>query len=151
MTLVGDVQNRIAIIVDDLADTCGTVVKAAEKYGLFFLIVYFTSWVCLFVLRKSNGTVQDCGQIYVKFWVDLIDYWRSHGASFLVTNDQSSVVKTKSNFRTNRSCTVLNVSINIFTKIDFSEVKMGLLLTNLINHISAEANDSYLAFNNLHN
>ena len=31
MTLVGDVDNRIAIIVDDLADTCGTVVKAAEK------------------------------------------------------------------------------------------------------------------------
>ena len=34
MTLVGDVDNRTAIIVDDLADTCGTVVKAAEKYDL---------------------------------------------------------------------------------------------------------------------
>jgi ribose-phosphate pyrophosphokinase len=33
MTLVGDVDNKAAIIVDDLADTCGTVVKAAEKYG----------------------------------------------------------------------------------------------------------------------
>jgi len=31
MTLVGDVDNKAAIIVDDLADTCGTVVKAAEK------------------------------------------------------------------------------------------------------------------------
>ena len=31
MTLVGDVTDRVAVIIDDLADTCGTVVKAAEK------------------------------------------------------------------------------------------------------------------------
>ena len=30
MVLVGDVSNRIAIIVDDMADTCGTLVKAAD-------------------------------------------------------------------------------------------------------------------------
>ncbi|KAH9821385.1 Ribose-phosphate pyrophosphokinase 2 [Teratosphaeria destructans] len=30
MVLVGDVQNKIAIIVDDMADTCGTLVKAAD-------------------------------------------------------------------------------------------------------------------------
>ena len=30
MVLVGDVRDRIAIIVDDMADTCGTLVKAAE-------------------------------------------------------------------------------------------------------------------------
>lgn len=30
MVLVGDVSNRIAIIVDDMADTCGTLVKAAS-------------------------------------------------------------------------------------------------------------------------
>ncbi|CAH0399527.1 unnamed protein product [Chilo suppressalis] len=29
--LVGDVKNRIAIMVDDLADTCDTIVKGAEK------------------------------------------------------------------------------------------------------------------------
>ncbi|KAK6173180.1 hypothetical protein SNE40_016684 [Patella caerulea] len=31
MVLVGDVTNRIAILVDDMADTCGTVCHAAEK------------------------------------------------------------------------------------------------------------------------
>lgn len=30
MTLVGDVDGRIAILVDDMADTCGTLVKAAD-------------------------------------------------------------------------------------------------------------------------
>jgi len=36
MVLVGDVQNKIAILVDDMADTCGTLVKAAQtlkKHG----------------------------------------------------------------------------------------------------------------------
>lgn len=31
MVLVGDVKDRIAILVDDMADTCGTIVHAAEK------------------------------------------------------------------------------------------------------------------------
>ncbi|XP_069131492.1 ribose-phosphate pyrophosphokinase 1 isoform X3 [Argopecten irradians] len=31
MVLVGDVKERIAILVDDMADTCGTVCHAAEK------------------------------------------------------------------------------------------------------------------------
>ena len=30
MVLVGDVRDRIAVIVDDIADTCGTLVKAAD-------------------------------------------------------------------------------------------------------------------------
>lgn len=30
MVLVGDVSDRVAIIVDDMADTCGTLAKAAE-------------------------------------------------------------------------------------------------------------------------
>lgn len=30
MVLVGDVRDKIAIIVDDMADTCGTLVKAAD-------------------------------------------------------------------------------------------------------------------------
>ena len=31
MTLVGDVKDRVAILVDDMADTCGTVCFAADK------------------------------------------------------------------------------------------------------------------------
>lgn len=31
MVLVGDVSNRVAILVDDMADTCGTICHAAEK------------------------------------------------------------------------------------------------------------------------
>ena len=30
MVLVGDVKDKIAIVVDDMADTCGTLAKAAE-------------------------------------------------------------------------------------------------------------------------
>lgn len=30
MVLVGDVRDRTAIIVDDMADTCGTLAKAAD-------------------------------------------------------------------------------------------------------------------------
>ena len=30
MTLVGNVQDKVAIVVDDMADTCGTLAKAAE-------------------------------------------------------------------------------------------------------------------------
>jgi len=32
MVLVGDVRDKVAILVDDMADTCGTFCKAAEKY-----------------------------------------------------------------------------------------------------------------------
>lgn len=31
MVLVGDVKNKVAILVDDMADTCGTICHAAEK------------------------------------------------------------------------------------------------------------------------
>ena len=31
MVLVGDVKDKIAVLVDDMADTCGTVCHAAEK------------------------------------------------------------------------------------------------------------------------
>jgi phosphoribosylpyrophosphate synthetase len=35
MVLVGDVKDRVAILVDDMADTCGTICHAAEKYAQF--------------------------------------------------------------------------------------------------------------------
>jgi len=39
MVLVGDVKDRVAILVDDMADTCGTICHAAEKYVfLLFLL-----------------------------------------------------------------------------------------------------------------
>lgn len=38
MVLVGDVKDRIAILVDDMADTCGTICHAAEKYVEKFII-----------------------------------------------------------------------------------------------------------------
>ncbi len=31
MVLVGDVKDRTSIIVDDMADTCGTLAKASER------------------------------------------------------------------------------------------------------------------------
>uniref|UniRef100_A0A914XU02 ribose-phosphate diphosphokinase n=1 Tax=Panagrolaimus superbus TaxID=310955 RepID=A0A914XU02_9BILA len=31
MTLVGDVKDKIAILIDDLVDTCGTICLAGEK------------------------------------------------------------------------------------------------------------------------
>lgn len=31
MVLVGDVTDRVAILVDDMADTCGTICHAADK------------------------------------------------------------------------------------------------------------------------
>lgn len=31
MVLVGDVKDRVAILVDDMADTCGTICYAADK------------------------------------------------------------------------------------------------------------------------
>ena len=43
MVLVGDVRDRIAIIVDDMADTCGTLVKAADvciEHGALAIVTH---------------------------------------------------------------------------------------------------------------
>lgn len=45
MVLVGDVTGRIAILVDDMADTCGTLVKAAQtlkKHGALEVVAVVT-------------------------------------------------------------------------------------------------------------
>lgn len=39
MVLVGDVKDRVAILVDDMADTCGTICHAADK-SVWFLISF---------------------------------------------------------------------------------------------------------------
>ena len=38
MVLVGDVKDRVAILVDDMADTCGTICHAADKYKITYLL-----------------------------------------------------------------------------------------------------------------
>ena len=35
MILIGEVHKKVAIIVDDMADTCGTMCKAADKLREF--------------------------------------------------------------------------------------------------------------------
>ncbi len=51
MVLVGDVKDRTTIIVDDMADTCGTLAKASDKWvgvGVYVvwvgLCVWFLCW-----------------------------------------------------------------------------------------------------------
>jgi ribose-phosphate pyrophosphokinase len=48
MVLVGEVRDRVAILVDDMADTCGTICHASTKlteagaskvYGLFDIVL----------------------------------------------------------------------------------------------------------------
>ena len=41
MVLVGDVKDRVAILVDDMADTCGTICCAAEKFVSNFKLSKF--------------------------------------------------------------------------------------------------------------
>lgn len=40
MVLVGDVKNKIAILVDDMADTCGTLGLACKKYACFSILSF---------------------------------------------------------------------------------------------------------------
>lgn len=38
MVLVGDVKGRVAILVDDMADTCGTICTAASRYDYLLCV-----------------------------------------------------------------------------------------------------------------
>ncbi|XP_076319125.1 ribose-phosphate pyrophosphokinase 1 isoform X4 [Tachypleus tridentatus] len=71
MVLVGDVKDKIAILVDDMADTCGTVCHAADK-----------------LLEAGESKVYHCYSWYSL----LLDYWKqervksiivTHGISYL--------------------------------------------------------------------
>ena len=48
MVLVGDVTDKVAILVDDMADTCGTICHAAEKYAAFTYYFSTLGFVCVF-------------------------------------------------------------------------------------------------------
>ena len=46
MVLVGDAKDKVAILVDDMADTCGTICHAAEKLleaGMYNFLPIFLS------------------------------------------------------------------------------------------------------------
>lgn len=47
MVLVGDVKDRVAILVDDMADTCGTICHAADKSVSL-------RWFCLWLVLCIN-------------------------------------------------------------------------------------------------
>ena len=48
MVLVGDVRDKVAILVDDMADTCGTFCHAAEKYIISMVLLYSMFFTYLF-------------------------------------------------------------------------------------------------------
>jgi ribose-phosphate pyrophosphokinase len=60
MTLVGNVHGKVAILVDDMADTCGTLAKAAETLkangalGIYAIVVHgILSGRAIEVIRES--------------------------------------------------------------------------------------------------
>jgi ribose-phosphate pyrophosphokinase len=60
MTLVGNVHGKVAILVDDMADTCGTLAKAAETLkangatGIYAIVVHgILSGKAIEVIRES--------------------------------------------------------------------------------------------------
>lgn len=61
MVLVGDVNDRVAILVDDMADTCGTICHAADKYGGRF------GKVLECVIKKGKSLVFDPGLIFPNY------------------------------------------------------------------------------------
>lgn len=85
MVLVGDVVDKIAILVDDMADTCGTLVKAAEtvmEHGAKEVVAIVThgilSGAAIETLNKSKlsrvvvtntvplrGKEEQCGRLRV--------------------------------------------------------------------------------------
>ena len=59
MVLVGDVRDKVAILVDDMADTCGTICQAAEKLlkaGMKYIFFFLSSSSDHF--RAINGRSQ---------------------------------------------------------------------------------------------
>ena len=61
MVLVGNVKGRTAIIVDDMADTCGTLCKAAD------------------VVIENTGSLAELEARAADAWRDLLRRAASHG------------------------------------------------------------------------
>ena len=64
MRLVGSVDNRVAVIVDDMADTCGTLVLAAETVknaGAVIVLAY----ICHGIFSgPAIQRINDCDALY---------------------------------------------------------------------------------------
>lgn len=55
MVLVGDVTDRVAILVDDMADTCGTICHAADKWA--------PSFTCVVHISSFPGCIHSSGEL----------------------------------------------------------------------------------------
>ena len=63
MVLVGDVADKTAILIDDMADTCGTVLLAAQKYVTMSNFVVVCKQVELFFVCTQVIDVFVCTQV----------------------------------------------------------------------------------------
>ena len=58
MVLVGDARGKVAILVDDMADTCGTIVQVPQfclEYLVFVLPSLLTTTdTCSIIARNSS-------------------------------------------------------------------------------------------------
>lgn len=99
MVLVGDVKDRIAILVDDMADTCGTICYAAEKLReagaskVYAILTHgiFSGSACQRIEKASlealvvtntipqEANMLECGKIQVRL---LFSIFPSHLSSF---------------------------------------------------------------------
>jgi ribose-phosphate pyrophosphokinase len=114
MVLVGDVTNRIAILVDDMADTCGTFCLAAQKlqeagakkvyaictHGIFsgnattrinnsnFEAVVVTNTI------PQDEKMRDCSKIQVKYKIKYYSIFKnillSRENNFFLSNSSST-------------------------------------------------------------
>jgi phosphoribosylpyrophosphate synthetase len=54
MMLVGDVSGKVAILIDDIADTCGTIVMAAEKCATCVCVCVCVCGILQRAIRTHN-------------------------------------------------------------------------------------------------
>ena len=64
MVLVGDAKDKIAILIDDMADTCGTIVQVHSTHLITYRYRYFIKkiffyWV--FYIYSTYNTIMRTG------------------------------------------------------------------------------------------